>query len=77
MRELGKLDRQAKREILAYLDQRIAVSEDPRRFSKALRSELAGLWRYRVRGYRIICQIQDDVLIVLVVAIGHRKNIYG
>lgn len=75
-RELSKLDRQAKKEILAYLDQRIAVSEDPRRFGKALRSELAGLWRYRVRNYRLICQIQDDVLVVLVVAVGHRKSIY-
>lgn len=75
-RELGKLDRQAQKEILIYLDQRIATLEDPRRFGKALRSELAGLWRYRIRDYRLICQIQDDVLVVLVVAVGNRKNIY-
>jgi len=73
---LGKLDRQAQKEILIYLDQRIATLEDPRRFGKALRSELAGLWRYRIRDYRLICQIQDDVLVVLVVAVGNRKNIY-
>ncbi|MEJ6604318.1 MAG: type II toxin-antitoxin system RelE family toxin [Verrucomicrobiia bacterium] len=48
-RELGKLDRQAQKQILAYLDQRIASPEDPRRFGKPLRSELAGLWRYRMR----------------------------
>ena len=75
-RELGKLDRQAQKEILIYLDQRIATLEDPRRFGKALRSELAGLWRYRIRDYRLICQIQDDVLVVLVIAVGNRKNIY-
>jgi len=75
-RELGKLDRQAQKEILIYLDQRIATLEDPRRFGKALRSELAGLWRDRIRDYRLICQIQDDVLVVLVIAVGNRKNIY-
>jgi len=75
-KELRKLDRQAQKEILAYLDQRIAVDENPRRFGKSLRADLAGLWRYRVGDYRILCQIKDGLLLVLVISVGHRKNVY-
>ena len=74
--ELKKLDRQIQKEIVAYLDDRIATREDPRRFGKPLRADLTGLWRYRVRDYRLVCQIQDDVLLVLVVTVGHRKDVY-
>jgi len=74
--ELKKLDRQIQKEIVAYLDDRIVTREDPRRFGKPLRADLAGLWRYRVRDYRLVCQIQDDVLLVLVVTVGHRKDVY-
>lgn len=76
LKELKKLDRSAQREIIAYLDARVAVDDDPRRFGKGLKSDLAGLWRYRVWNYRILCQIIDQELIVLVVAVGHRKDIY-
>jgi len=76
LRELKKLDHQAQKDILAYLDERIAGRADPRRFGKGLRADLAGLWRYRVGAYRILCQIKDRELIVLVVSVGHRKNIY-
>jgi mRNA interferase RelE/StbE len=75
-RELQQLDRQGQKDILAYIEKRIATAEDPRRFGKPLRAELAGLWRYRVRDYRLLCQIKDDVLLVLVVSVGHRKNVY-
>jgi mRNA interferase RelE/StbE len=75
-KELRKLDRQAQRDILAYLDQRVATEEDPRRFGKGLRADLAGLWRYRVGNYRILCQIKDSLLLVLVISVGHRKDIY-
>jgi len=75
--ELQKLDRKAQKDIIAYLDKRITAKADPRRFGKPLRAELAGLWRYRVQDYRILCQIKDEVLLVLVVSVGHRKNIYN
>jgi mRNA interferase RelE/StbE len=76
LHELQKLDRQAQKDIIAYLNKRIATKEDPRRFGKPLKADLAGLWRYRVRDYRILCQIKDEVLLVLVVSVGHRKNAY-
>ena len=75
-KELRKLDRQAQQDILRYLRERIATDEDPRRFGKALSRELAGLWRYRIQNYRLICSIEDQTLIVLVLRVGHRKDVY-
>jgi mRNA interferase RelE/StbE len=76
LKELKKLGRPAQKEILAYLDKRVAGKEDPRRFGKALHANLAGLWRYRVGDYRILCHIRDAQLLVLVISVGHRKNVY-
>jgi mRNA interferase RelE/StbE len=77
LKELKKLGHPARRDIIAYLDQRVAGSGDPRRFGKGLKAGLAGLWRYRVGDYRVLCQIKDRELLVLVVAVGHRKDVYG
>jgi mRNA interferase RelE/StbE len=76
LRELKKLGHQAQHDIINYLDERVAGEADPRRFGKTLKADLAGLWRYRVANYRIVCQIRDLELLVLVVAVGHRKDIY-
>jgi mRNA interferase RelE/StbE len=77
LKELKKLGHPAQRDIIAYLDERVASKADPRRFGKALKADLSGLWRYRVGDHRIICQIKDQELLVLVVALGHRRKIYG
>lgn len=76
VKELRKLDRQAQKDILRYFRERIATDEDPRRFGKSLSRELAGLWRYRVRNYRMICHIEDQKLVVLVIRVSHRKDVY-
>ena len=68
--------KQTQKEILRYFRERIATDEDPRRFGKALTQELTGLWRYRVRNYRMICNIEDNLLVVLVLSVGHRKDVY-
>jgi mRNA interferase RelE/StbE len=75
-RELRKLDHAAQQNILRYLRQRIATAEDPRRFGHALRDDLKGLWRYRVGDYRIIAKFEDDRFIVLVLTVGHRREVY-
>ena len=76
-KELRKLDRQTQRNILKYLRDRIATTEDPRRFGKQLGGDKWGLWRYRVNAYRIICRIEeDDHFVVLVLRVGHRASIY-
>jgi mRNA interferase RelE/StbE len=76
LKELRKLGKQAQRDIVAYLDERVTGKGDPRRFGKGLKADLAGLWRYRVGDYRILCQIKDGELLVLVVAVGHRRDVY-
>ena len=74
--QLRKLDKQTVRRILNFMDERIAPAEDPRSTGKALTGPLGELWRYRVGDYRVICDIQDGALRVLVVQAGHRSGIY-
>lgn len=73
---LRKIDKQAARRILNFMDERIAVLEDPRSRGKALAGPLGGLWRYRVGVYRILCDIQDNDVCVLVVKVGSRGDVY-
>lgn len=76
VRDLRKLGRQAERLILRYLRERIAGADNPCRFGHALTGDHKGLWRYRVGDYRIVASIEDDVYVVLVVTIGHRREVY-
>lgn len=75
-RQLHKLDRQVRERILDYLDERIEGCKNPRHFGEALKGGRSGLWRYRVGDYRVICDLRDDVLIVIALSIGHRREIY-
>ena len=75
-RQLRRLDRPAQERVLDWLDERIEGCKNPRHFGEALRGDLAGLWRYRVDDYRILCQIRDDRLVVLALAVGHRRDVY-
>ena len=73
---LRKLDKALARRIADFLDNRIAVMDNPRSKGRALAGSLSGLWRYRVGDYRIICDIQDSAVRVIVVRIGNRKEVY-
>lgn len=75
-RDLRKLGHDTRRLILTYLRTRIAKADDPRRFGRSLTADHKGLWRYRVGEYRIVAKIENDRLIVLVVAVGHRREVY-
>ncbi len=75
-RDLRKLGPEAERAILRYLRERIVGSSDPRRFGHALMGDRKGLWRYRVGDYRIVASIEDGHFVVLVVAVGHRREVY-
>ena len=76
-RELGKLDAQQAKRILRFLHERVAKLDDPRSVAEALHgSQLGEFWKYRVGDYRLICKIEDDRLVVLVLRVGHRKEIY-
>lgn len=76
-RELSKLDAQQAKRILKFLYDRVAKLDDPRSIGEALHgSRLGEFWKYRVGDYRLICKIEDDRLVVLVLRVGHRKEIY-
>jgi mRNA interferase RelE/StbE len=75
-RDLRKLGVTAERAVLTYLRQRIATAENPRRFGKPLSGRLKGLWRYRVGDFRIVAAIEDDRFVVVVAAVGHRREVY-
>ena len=75
-KSLRKLDKQAQQDILRYCRERIIDREDPRQFGKSLLGSKAGLWRYRIHDYRLVCSIEDKKCVVLVLHVGHRKNVY-
>lgn len=75
-KEFSKLDRPAQILIKKYLSE-ISSLENPRTRGKALVGNLADLWRYRVKDYRIICEIDDEKILILILRIGHRKEIYS
>lgn len=76
-RQLRKLDHPIAVRILDYMDERIALLDDPRTAGKNLVGpQLGSYWRYRVGDIRIICAIEDDQLCVLVIEIGNRRDIY-
>ena len=77
VKEMKKLDRKAQQQILAYFDERIAPSSDPRAFGKSLKSSFSGLWRYRIGDYRAICRIEDEKMVVLVLRVAHRSTVYN
>ena len=76
-RSLAKLDRTIAKRIALFLRGRLATASDPRALGKPLRGPLREYWRYRIGDYRVICDIQDAVVRILVVDLGHRKDIYG
>ena len=76
VRDAKKLEPQARKRILTYLRERIATDQDPRRFGKPLLADRSGLWRYRVGDHRIVCRIETEKVVVLVLAVGHRSTVY-
>ena len=75
-KQLRKLGKVTARRIIDFMDERVAPSDDPRKLGKALKGSLGDLWRYRVGDYRVLCDIQDRVLTVLVLQIGNRPEVY-
>ena len=77
-RDPARLDPPIARRILKFLRERLAKLADPRFAGEALHgSELGEFWKYRAGAYRLICSIEDDRLVVLVLRIGHRRQVYS
>jgi len=75
-KQFRQLDRTIQQRIRDFFRNRVLAMDDPRRFGKALTGDKGGLWRYRIGDYRAICKIEDERLIVLVLEIGHRREVY-
>ena len=76
-RQLDKLDRQVAKRILKFLNQRVRTLDNPRSIGEALRgSKLGEFWKYRVGDHRLICSIEDWRVLILVLRIGHRREVY-
>lgn len=75
-KQIRELDPPIQQRILSYFRTRVLTAENPRQLGKALTGDKVGLWRYRIGDYRAICNIEDDRLIVVVLAVGHRRDVY-
>ena len=76
-RQLKRLDRAIALRVLDYLDDRVAPLNNPRVLAKKLTGPTRGVyWRYRVGAVRVICDFQDEQLLILVIEIGHRREVY-
>ena len=76
LKELKKLDRAVAARLVRTLETRIAMAEDPRRLGAPLKGAHDAYWRWRIGDYRVIARIYDDRILILVVRIGHRRDIY-
>ena len=76
LKQLKKLDKPVQKLILNWLQKNLEGVDEPRLKGKALVSNYSGEWRYRVGDYRLIADIQDEIVTILIIAVGHRKDIY-
>ncbi len=74
--ELKRLDPPVQRRVRQFLRERVLAIGDPRRLGKPLHGDKGDLWSYRVGDYRIICTIEDQRLVVIVIAVRHRREVY-
>lgn len=74
--ELAALDKTNQKRIIKFLEEPVQKAENPQQLGAPLRGDFKGLWKYRVGDYRVICKIQDQTIEVLVLAIGHRREVY-
>lgn len=76
-REFRKLDKYTQKIIKAWINKNLVGTENPRQHGKGLVANRSGQWRYRIGDYRLICEIEDQKLVILALSIGHRRDIYN
>ena len=76
-REFKKLDGYTQRMIKAWIEKNLVNCYDPRQHGKGLTANRSGQWRYRIGDYRLICEINDNELVILALSVGHRRDIYA
>ena len=76
IKDLKKMDKRIASELKKWIGNNLDNCINPRRMGKALTGSLYGLWRYRVGNYRIVCEILDNELVILLIKVKHRKDVY-
>lgn len=76
VKQLKKMDKKIASFIISYIDSRLVNCNDPRAYGKPLLGNLKDKWRYRIGNYRILSKIEDDIVLITVVEVGHSKDIY-
>ena len=76
LRDLKKLDRQTAAMITGWIRKNLEGCDDPRRHGRGLAANRSGQWRYRVGNYRLLADIQDAKIVILILNVGHRSEIY-
>ena len=75
-KDIAKLDKPIKQRVKKYIQEKLEGCENPRKYGSALEGELRTFWRYRVGNYRLVAEIKDDQVIILVVGVDKRNDIY-
>ena len=76
-KQLKKIDKHISSLIIGWIEKNLQDCDNPRQYGKCLTANKSGQWRYRIGDYRLICEIQDEEITILVLEVGHRKNIYN
>jgi len=76
-KQLKKIDKHIASLIIGWIEKNLQHCDNPRQHGKCLTANKSGQWRYRIGDYRLICEIQDEEITILVLEVGHRKNVYN
>ncbi|MBQ7312741.1 MAG: type II toxin-antitoxin system RelE/ParE family toxin, partial [Clostridia bacterium] len=75
-KDLKKLDKQTRALIFGWIEKNLVNCENPRQHGKGLTANRSGQWRYRIGDYRLLAEIHDDKVVILVLTVGHRREVY-
>ena len=76
VKDLQKLDKHTRALIIGWIEKNLVGCENPRMYGKGLTANHSGKWRYRIGDYRLLANIQDDQIVILILEVGHRREIY-
>ena len=76
IKQLKKMDKHISALIIGWIEKNLVGCENPRQYGKGLVANRSGEWRYRIGDYRIFADIQDDKLVILIITVGHRREVY-
>ena len=76
IKQLKKMDKHISALIIGWIEKNLVDCENPRQYGKGLVANRSGEWRYRIGDYRILADIQDDKLVILIITVGHRREVY-